>query len=522
MTDANIALLVGLFLMAPFVAWGRHVGIPYPITLVVGGLVLGFVPGLPVMTLDPNLVLLLFLPPLLFWESITAPIDVMRANARQIGALTIGLVTASICAVAVTMHTVVPGLPWAVAFVLGAIVSPTDELAAVPILERFKIPRHVVAIVEGESLTNDALSLVLYSAALVAALTGIVDVAHIALSVILGSLLAVVIGIVVAGVVVEFWKHIDDPQLQGVLTVILSFLAYIPAVRLGASGVIAAVTAGVYASRFTPRVLTPVTRLQGIPFWESFVFLSNALLFLLVGLQLHRVAGAVLAEYSWPTVLWYTVAINLVVVCVRFAWTLGMSYLPIIGATSTHAPGEWQHALIIACCGFRGAVSLAAALAIPLTLANGTNFPHRDLLIFLTYAVILVTLVGGGLVLPVVLKRLDVTTTADDEERELESAVAAIVDAARRIDALERNGSVDAQHAQQLRGRYARMRGSFSQGETDESLQDRNQRSSAEREIIAAARDELLVMGELGTIDNAVLRRVQTHLDLAEQTAKYT
>ncbi len=521
MADPEIALLLGLLLTIPLVALARRIGVPFPIVLVLAGLALSFVPGIPALRLEPNLVLLIFLPPLLYWEAVTAPTDVMLANSVQIGMLAIGLVLATTLVVALAVHAVVPGMPWAVAFVLGAIVAPTDELASAPILERFSLPRHLIAIVEGESLVNDALSLVLYSAAITAAMTGLFRLGTAALYVIVAAVGAVVLGLLVGRTAIEGWRRIADAQLQGVISVLIPFFAYLPADRFGLSGVLAVVTAGVYTSRETPTVVLPATRLLGYGFWESFVFLANAVLFLLLGLQLRDIATVVFQHDSWTTVLWYAAAINVVVIVVRFVWFLATEYVPNVGGASEHPEPNWRHATIAAWSGFRGAVSLAAALAIPNTLPNGTPFPHRDLLVFLTFSVILVTLVGGGFTLPAAIRRLRGPEERDEEAEELQHAVIGISTAAlERIVALEREGRIDAHHAITLRSRYERkLRLTRDEPSADE-LDDDRRDADAEHEVILAERQALIEMRHNGEIDNTVLRRVQRSLDLAEQRVR--
>jgi monovalent cation/hydrogen antiporter len=518
MIDTEVGLVVALLVVSiPLVALARRAQMAYPIALVLGGLALGFVPGLPQVPLDPNLVLLFFLPPLLYWEAITAPTDVMLANSTQIAMLAVGLVAATTIVVAVVAHAIMPGLPWAAAFVLGAIVAPTDELASVPVLERFNIPRHVIAIVEGESLVNDALSLVLYVAAIAVLTTGTFDFWHTALFLIAGAFGSVAIGLVVGRFAVEGWRRIQDTELQSVISLVVPFLAYIPAQRLGTSGVLEVVTTGVYVNRFTPTVLTPEARVRLRGFWETFVFVANALLFLLLGLQLHGIARAVFANHPWQLVLWYTLAVNLVVLVVRFAWILGTEYIPNIGGSSEHQEPDWRHAIIAAWSGLRGAVSLAAALAIPLTIAGGVAFPERDLIIFLTFSVIVVTLVGGGLTLPFVVEKLNVDEARDEEEGDLKRALAAVCKAAvAKVAELERDHKVDADFARVLRDHYKTVgTGLASRGDAESRRRD-DQRRDAEHAVIEAQRHALLALREDGEIDNAVLRRVQNVLDLAD------
>src|SRR5471032_1106018 len=421
--DSPIVLMVALLVISiPLIAFGKRFNISYPVVLVIAGLILGFIPGLPTIRLDPNLVLLIFLPPLLYWEAVTAPTDVMLANSGQIWALALGLVVATTVVIAIVGHAIIPGLPWAVAFVLGAIVAPTDELAAVPVLERFKLPRHVIAIVDGESLLNDATALVIYTTALTA-MAAAFNVLGMAGQFVLVAAGSIAVGLAFGRLAVEAWKRIPDPQLQCVISVVLPFIAYIPAQHFGLSGVLAVVVAEVYVNRFTPVVLLPLTRLRAIGFWENSVFLANAALFLLVGLQLHEVAQAAFSINSWTVVLRDAVIVNVVVIVVRFAWVLGLEYMPVIGGSSEHPEGDWRHAIIVAWSGLRGAVSLAAALAIPIQIGN-VQFPHRDLIIFITFTVILVTLVGGGLTLPLAVKALDTENEADEELAERQKALA--------------------------------------------------------------------------------------------------
>jgi CPA1 family monovalent cation:H+ antiporter len=512
-------LLFGLVIAVPLVAAARRIGLSYPIVVLLVGLAIEFVPGVPVVQLDPNLILLIFLPPLLYWEAVTAPTDVMLANPGQIGMLAIGLVLATTIVVAVALHAVVPGMSWPIAFVLGAIVAPTDELASAPVLERFRMPRHLIAIIEGESLVNDALSLVLYAAAVTAAVTGVFSLRGSLIHIAIATGGAFLVGIVAARIAVEAWKRITDPQLQGVVSVLLPFLAYMPSQWLDLSGVIAVVTAGVYASRFTPTVITPQTRLQGIGFWNSFVFFSNSVLFLLVGMQLRPIATTVFHEYSWPVVLWYAFVVNATVLAVRFIWTMGTEYLPVVGGASEHPEPNWKHAFVVSWSGLRGSVSLAAALAIPISLgAGGAAFPFRDLIIVLTFSVILVTLVGGGITLPTVIRLLKITESRDEEGEDLKRAWDGAASAALKcIDQLEADGKIAPDHATMLRKKFERKRTLAQRRDDPAAVKAEERELDAERQVIGAERNALVQLREKGEIDNAVLRYVQAHLDLAEQ-----
>ena len=514
MPQNEIWLLVGLLTITiPLVAGARRAHVAYPIVLVLGGLVLGFVPELPRVALDPNLVLLIFLPPLLYWEAITAPTDVMRANASQIWPLAIGLVIATTIVVAVVAHATIAELGWPMAFVLGAIVAPTDELASAAVLERLRVPRHLIAIVEGESLLNDASSLILYAAALAAVTTGVFSLGPTLLRFVLAGAGAMLLGVLTARIAVFGWSKITDTQLQSVISFDLPYLTYIVADRFGLSGVLAVVFAGVYANQFTPRVITPAARTQTAGFWDTLVFFANAILFLLVGFQLNALVRTVLLEYTWQTLLLYALLINVAVIVTRFAWIVGQEYVPFLGASSEHPEPDWKHAVIAAWSGLRGAVSLAAALAIPVTTMAGTHIPHRDLVIFLTFSVILVTLVGGGLTLPLVIRALGIGDGSAEEDDELERGIAGIAAAALgRIDALEADGRFDKAHADRLRRRFEHKRDHAAghPGDEREALR-------AEAEIVQAQRDALIVMRARGEIDNTVMRRLQRMLDLTSE-----
>jgi CPA1 family monovalent cation:H+ antiporter len=515
MAEAEIWILIGLFLVTiPLVALARRVDLPYPIPLVLGGLVLGFVPGLPRIRLEPDLVLVIFLPPLVYWEAVTAPTDAMRANAARIGVLAIGLVFATTIAVAAVAHASIPSLAWPMAFVLGAIVAPTDELASIPVLERMRMPRHLIAIIEGESLLNDASALILYGAAVAAATTGVLNLGHSVWQSLLAGLGGIALGLALGRLAVEGWRRIRDTHLQGAISFTLPFLVYVSAQRLGLSGVLAVVFAGIHVNRSTPVVLTPASRLQLSGYWETIVFLANTMLFLLLGLQLHELARTVLAEYSWRLVLWYAGLVNVTVIATRVAWLILQEYAPVIGGASEHEDPDWKHGLIAAWSGLRGAVSLAAALAIPSTLASGAPLPHRDLLIFLTLTVVLTTLIGGGLTLPIAVRWLRVAGGGQEEERELRRALLAMSQAAlQRLGQLEREGNIEANRATELRRRYEFLRQKLD-GDADEGARIELE---AERDLVAAERAALIRLRELGEIDNTVHRRLQRALDLEEE-----
>jgi monovalent cation/hydrogen antiporter len=509
---AQVGLLIALLALAiPLVALAKRVNIAYPIALVIAGLALGFVPGLPKIQLDPDVVLLIFLPPLLYWEARTAPIDIMWENARHIAILAVGLVVATTVAVAGLAHAMIPAMSWGAAFVLGAIISPTDELAAIPILQRFRLPRHVIAVVDGESLLNDATALVIYATALIVVTTGKFNAADMGLHFVLVVVGSVVLGYLAARIAIEMWRRIKDPELQGVISFVLPFLAYFPAQYFQLSGVLAVVTAGVYVSR-QASVLTPASRRQTTGFWNTLVFVANAVLFLVVGVQLHDIATNAFKSNSWQFVLGVALAVNIVILLVRVCLVVLAEYLP-ISAPPDHAAPDWKHALVVAWCGLRGGVSLAAALAIPFALPGGHAFPYRDLIIFVTFTVILVTLVGGGLTLPMLVKLLKIQGGSEEQD-ETRSALLKIYEAAIKCVAeLEHDGRLDASHAQAMREGFEHRRDVQALAEP-ERASHLDPIFEAQRKVIVAQHDVLNEMHDNGDVDNVVFLNLQASLDM--------
>ena len=493
-------------------ALARRLNVPYPIVLVIAGLILGFIPGLPAIALDPNLVLVIFLPPLLYWEGVTAPTGVIRANYGQIWVLAIGLVVATTIVVAAVAHTAITGMTWAMAFVLGAIVAPTDELASAPVLERLGMPRHLVAIVEGESLLNDASALILYVVAVGVVVSGTFSLSDAAIRFVVAAAGGILVGLIIGRLEAAGWKLVGDSEVQSLVSVTAPYFAYSLAARFGLSGVLAVVYTAFMANRYIPRVLSPGVRLRAIGFWETIVYLINITLFLMLGFQLHKIAHTVFQEYSVTTVLWYALIVNVAVIGSRFAWLLGQEYLPVIGAASEHPSGDWKHAVIAAWSGLRGAVSLAAALALPVSTVAGAHLGHRDLVIFLTFSVIVVTLVLGGLTLPLVIKALEVPDAPAEEDVEVRQAVLAMSKAAlHELDAIEAEGQIPAQEIRRLRRRYEHLRDHVDGHPEEEHVFD------AERRVLDAERRTLIEMRDRGEIDNTVLRGLQRTLDLAEE-----
>src|ERR671928_250844 len=319
MGEAELLIAGLLVAVAGLSALASRLSVPYPIVLVVGGALLGFVPGLPEVRLDPDVVLVVFLPPLIYGASIFANFGDLRANMRALTLSTVGLVLATMCAVAWAAHALIPGMPWEAAFVLGAILSPTDPLAAAAIMRRLEAPRRMVSMIEGEGLFNDATALVAYRVAVAAVVAGSFSLADAGLKFVLGAAGGVAIGLAVGWIVAEIRKRTTDAHVSITISLLTGYAAFVPADAIGASGVLATVTAGIYMGIRGPQILPARTRLQGYFVWDILDFLVNAILFVLIGLQLRMVVEA-LDGYSAGTLGGYAFAVTGIVVGTRLVW----------------------------------------------------------------------------------------------------------------------------------------------------------------------------------------------------------
>ena len=522
MGEAELLIAGLLVAVAGLSALARRLQIPYPIVLVIGGALFGFVPGLPEVTLAPDVVLVVFLPPLLYSAAFFANLGDLRRDLRAISITSIGLVLATMCAVAVVAHELIPGMSWEVAFVLGAIVSPTDPLAGAMIMRRLDVPRRQVSVVEGEGLFNDATALVAFRVAVAAVVGGSFSLADAGVDFVLAAVGGVAIGLAVGWAVAEIRKRTEDAQVSITISLLTGYAAFIPANAIGASGVLAAVTAGIYMGIRGPSIIPPRTRLQGLFVWDILDFLINAVLFVLVGLQLRTVIDA-LGGYSVGSLAGYALAISGVVITTRLVWANTVPY--IIRALDRR---EGQRArrvgagprLIVAWSGMRGAVSLAAALAIPLTTDAGAAFPNRDLIIFLTFAVIFFTLVVQGLSLPAVIRAVGLTRDGSEENEEIRARLIAAKAALDQLDLLEGEEWTRDETVERMRAlyRYRKRRFAARAGKIeDDGYEDRSLAYQHMVQIVLAAqRDALIRERSQGTISNEVMNRVIRELDLEE------
>src|SRR5215210_7681509 len=518
-------IIFGLLVaVAAFVLLSRVSRVPYPVFLVVGGLVLSLVPTLPSIELQPELVFLIFLPPLLYSSAFFSSSHDLKAHLRPIALLSIGLVLLTAVTVAVVGHAVI-GLPWPVAFVLGVIVSPTDPVSVATLAERLRLPKSLITILEGESLINDGTALTLYRTAVAAVVVGSFSILEAGLDFVLSGIGGVAIGLSIGWVISRVRTLVKDPLVETTIALFTGYAAYLPAEEVGASGVLAVVAAGLYLSLQSPRMTSPQNRLQVFAVLEVMDFLLNSTLFILVGLQLPIIFGRISSESSVVLVL-YAVLVSLVVIGTRLVWTFPMTYLPRLSRRLRERDPvpPWQQVAFVAYTGMRGAVSLAAALSLPLTTGSGEPFPERDLVIFLTFCVILATLVLQGLSLPFLTSSLDLEDDVEDEREENEARLLAKEAALKRIGEIEGEEWVRADTIERMRALYEYRRRRFSARQDGPAISseedDPEERFTAYKrlrgEILGAERMELLRLRDEGRISDRVRRRVERDLDLEE------
>ncbi|MDQ3850248.1 MAG: Na+/H+ antiporter [Actinomycetota bacterium] len=516
-------LIAGLLVaVAGLSALARWLSVPYPIVLVIGGALFGFVPGLPEVTLDPEVVLVIFLPPLLYGAAFFANLGDLRENLRGITLSSVGLVLATMGAVAVVAHELVAGLPWAAAFALGAVVSPTDPLAGATIMRRLGVPRRLVSAVEGEGLFNDATALVAYRVAVVTVVSGGFSLGEAALRFLAGGLGGVAVGLAVGWIVAAIRARTRDAQVSITISLLSGYAAFVPADLVGASGVLAAVTTGIYMGIRGPSIIPARTRLQGFFVWDILDFLLNATLFVLVGLQLHGVLDG-LGGRPVGTLAGYALAVSAVVVVGRLVWFFTMPYL--IRALDRRPSQRDRRVgagprLVVAWSGMRGAVSLAAALALPLQTDAGLPFPERDLIVFLTFAVIFSTLVVQGLSLPALIRRLRIGDGGTDETEELRARLEAAKAALSQIDALAEEGWTREDSIERMRRAYEYRERRFAARAgkiEDDGYEDRSLAyQQMVQGVLAAQREALVRLRNDGAISNEVMNRMVLEVDLEE------
>jgi CPA1 family monovalent cation:H+ antiporter len=512
-----VVLLLGAVLI--LMALARRVLIPYPIFLVIGGLVLGFVPGAPAVRLDPEIVFLIFLPPILWAAAYFTSLRDFQANLRPIALLAVGLVLATTAGVAAVAHAIVPGLGWSAAFVLGAIVSPPDAVAATAVARRLRIPHRVVTILEGESLVNDAAALVLYRAAVVATVTGAFGAKEMLWQFVLAAAGGVAIGLAVGFVTREALHHTDDSLVETAITLLVPYVAWILAEHLQTSAVLACVVGGIYVRRGFSSAVPPATRIRARAVWDLLVFVLNGVIFVLIGLQLRAIRDAGLGESPGRLVL-YGAAISAVAITIRLVWVPLATVIPRLISPELRRRDPmppWSAVFLLAWTGMRGIVSLAAALGLPLATTTGAPFPSRDQIIVVTFEVILATLVLQGLTLSPLIRRLRL---GNDTTLELEEAYAR-QEAGRavlaRLDDLAGTPGAPREDIERMRTLYTQRvqrASSIDPGAGAESARVHAALRRLRHETLSAERRALIALRDEGVISDDVLHRLEQELDI--------
>jgi Na+/H+ antiporter len=522
---STIQILVLLLAVAAAVGLGaRRLKVPPAILLVLTGVVLALIPGLPTVELAPELVLLVALPTLIYQSAVQMSWREFRFNLRPISLLAVGCVGFTTVAVAAATHWLM-GLPWPAGFVLGAIVSPPDAVAPLSVARRMQLPRRILVILEGEGLANDATALILYRFAVAAVSVGTFSLGQAAESfaaIVAGEILW---GIGVGWLMLRLRRWVHDTRIEIALSVLTPFLAYWPPEHLGGSGVLATVTVGLYISWNGLRLISAATRLQGVFFWDFLTYLIEGMVFLITGLQ-ARTLIARIGDYSLSELTISAAVVSIVVIVSRFVWVYPVTYLPrwLVPSIQRKDPAPpWQWPFILAFTGVRGIVSLTAALALPFATADGHPFPGRDLTLFLTFSVILVTLVGQGLTLPWVIRALGLAHAGRrerniDRAEELKARAQAMEAAIEHLHQLSVERDLAEDVVRPLRAHYReRLKQIEHKSDGDHSRRKLSElRDEVELLLIAAERQHINDLFRSGKLKDEPRRWIERDLDLRE------
>ncbi len=521
MTAIIHTILLMAAVLAAIAVIAKRLHVAPSILLVMAGVGLALIPGLPNIQLAPELVLLVFLPPLIYSAGVAMSWREFRFNLRPIALLAFGCVVFTTCAMAVTAHFIL-GFDWAVGFLLGAIIAPPDVVAPLTIARRLGLPRRIVVVLEGEGLANDATALILYRFAVIAVSTGMFSFGQAS-----GNFALIVVGEIIYGIGVGWLslnlrKWAREPRVEITLSVMTPYLAYWIPESVHGSGVLATVACGLYVSWNGPRLIPPVTRLQGIFFWDLTIYLIEGFVFLLTGLQARTLIEQTQA-FSLRELLIATAWVTLIAVVARFVWVFPATYVPrwVSPSLRKRDPSPpWQAPFLLSFTGIRGVVSLAAALAIPYVTANGQPFPHRDMILFIAFGVIIVTLVGQGLLLPTVVRWLGLSSIGqhehDDEiKKELHARQAALKEVTKRLEKAIADHELPPYVAEHLRTRNQHRLQVIPQNLTEDIGMVR-QTATLKKELIDAERDFIYQLLRNGEITDEARRRIEYELDLEE------
>jgi Na+/H+ antiporter len=516
-------LLLMLGVLVAVAATAQRLSVPPAMLMLVAGIAIALVPGLPTLQLAPQLVLLVVLPPLIYSAAVAMSWREFRFNLRPIALLAFGGVVFTTCMVALAAHYIL-GLPWAIGFLLGAIVAPPDVVAPLSIARRIGLPQRILVVLEGEGLVNDATALVIYRFAVAAIATGAFSLVHA-----VSTFALIVVGELAYGIAVGWlslrlrqWAH--NTHVEITLSLMTPYIAYWLPEHLGGSGVLATVATGLYVSWNGPLLISSTTRLQGIFFWDLIIYWITGLVFLFTGLQMRT-----LLERVYPSEIFRMVVATLVttaiVIVARFVWLFPSTYVPrwLSPKLAQRDPSPpWQGPFMISVIGVRGVVSLTAALAVPLTTNDGQRFPSRDLILFVTFGVIIITLVGTSFLLPSLVDRLGLASTASEEQRrarEQEQAARALTleAAERRLDTLAAERSLPDEVVKLVHTRHDDQRQQLPK-DLDDGLALTRSSVELRRELIGEQRKLIHQLLRDGKLDDESRRRIERDLDLEEES----
>lgn len=523
----SFGLLIGLLSISLAVAVAvKRLNFPYSIALVVAGVAIALIPGPPRVEIDPEVIFYILMPPILAEAAYFTSWRDFWKWRRAIFLLAFGLVTTTTVVVASLCVAMIPGMNWATGFLLGAIASPPDAAAATSILRTFRLPRRVVQILEGESLVNDASALTVYRFAIAAIVSGTFSFPKAVLSFFWIAGAGVAVGVACAYLLVKLYPHFKDPQVEILSTFLLGFIAYLGAEAIHSSGVLAVVASGLIFGWHAPQLFSAATRLRAGAVWETTIFLLNATVFLAIGLQMPN-AMAALHKYSRGDLWLWGSSLALAVIVTRVAWVFPGTYLPRILSKrirEREAAPSWRAVSVVAWTGLRGVVSLAAAEAVPLTTSDGTPFPHRDLILFLTFVVIMTTLVLQGLTLGPLIRRLKIEPDHSLQEEHLMASIHAAERAVHRIGELEKSLGADSGAIHRVRGYYNDrlhlLRAQLELPPVDEGGQPEEFQTIAEQkiwwELAKAERAAVLSLRRQRRIGDEAMRKIEHDIDLLE------
>ncbi|KAA2238633.1 Na+/H+ antiporter [Chitinophaga agrisoli] len=522
MLEANLLIILSLLFVTSMLALlSQRLKISYPILLVLAGLLISFIPKAPVIKMDPDIIFIIFLPPLLYasaWN--TSWGDFWRLR-RPIGLLSFGLVILTATAVAFFSHWLIPDFSLALGFLLGGIISPPDAVAAASVFQSLKVPKQVVSILEGESLVNDASSLIVFRFALAAIFTGQFVFSEAVGSFFTVVIFGVLIGLAIAHIVYAIHRFLPTtPSIDTALTLISPYLMYLTAEHFHCSGVLAVVSGGLFLSFRSSDIFSYNSRLQANTVWNVLAYLLNGIVFILIGLQLPDIIQGI-GEYSLKDCIFFAVAISLLTIVIRILWVFMAAYLPILRSKTIGRP-DWKSVFIVGWSGMRGVVSLASALAVPLTLVDGSAFPQRSLVLFITFVVILVTLILQGLSLPVILRfmKLEVEEEGPEQEQEITHRLAEAVIA--HLDTHCQQEVMENPVFRRTRERFERIAEAAGNGLMSADATPALMKTHQEMllEIIAVRRAELKHMHRRQEFTVELIRAKERELDMEEASIR--